>query len=282
MTDFRESLKSETNGEVGNSKDDAQTVPNFRISLSRKFEVSEMSQVFVGRWLKIVYLLILTIHSFLACLSYSTVTGSAWSVNLPLNFSTLEECSDKDFFHQLLPGGGCLNAYRFSLFLFAVVVIPLSLLDLKDQAVVQFLLGVLRFVTLGGIILYCFVYMVQGYFIYSCKDPVPVLYSNNSHTIDWNNTLISMKEIALHFDFKGWIIAIPVFVYALTLHQGIPSLTHPIKQKQWLRGLFNVLFVSVVSIYGVLGLMVSLWFRNCTNETCTLNWVSTCTLSWLL
>ena len=253
------------------------TKPDFHISIYRKFEPSELCHVFIGQWLKVIYIVLLTVHSFLALLSYSTVTGTAWSVNLPLNFSTLEQCTDKDFFQKWLPFDGCLNAYRFSLFLFAVVVIPLSLLDLKEQAIVQFLLGVLRFVTLGGIILYCFVYLVQGFVLNDCHDTVAV------HTSDiLNNSLTSMKDIAFHFDFNGWVVAIPVFVYALSLHQGIPGLTHPIKEKNWLRGLFNVLYIVVILIYTVLGILVALWFRDCTNENCTLNWVRFLMLTCLL
>lgn len=239
--------------------------------MTRKFEPSEMCEVFVGRWLKVVYLVLLSIHTFLACLSYSTVTGSAWSVNLPLNFGTLEQCTSNDFFHQLLPDGGCLNSYRFCLLLFALIVVPLSLLDLKEQVIVQFGLGVLRFVTLAAIILYCVVNMLQGYMVADCKDPVPTL--RNTSAVWYTNTS-SISDILFHFDFNGWVVSIPVFVYAVALQQGIVSLTHPIKQKNWLRGLFNTLFLIVVLLYVCLGIVVAFWFRDGTNETCTLNWVS--------
>ena len=255
-------------------KQDAITKPNFYITIMRKFEPSEMCELFVGRWLKIVFLILLVIYTFLALLSYSTVTGSAWSVNIPLNFGTLERCTDQDFLHQILPHGGCLNAYRFCLFLFAVVVIPLSLLDLKEQAIVQLILGLLRFFTLGAIIIYCFFYVVQGYTITSCEDPLPIsknVYMNMNNT---SHDITPIKDVLFHFNFPGWVVSIPVFVYALNLHHGIPGLTHPIKEKNWLRCYFNVLFLSMTILYASLGVIVSLWFRDCTNETCTLNWVS--------
>lgn len=231
--------------------------------MERKFEPSELCHILVGFWLKVTYLIIFIIYSFLATLSYSTVVGSAWSVNLPLNFSTLEECDDSDFLHHILPSGGCLDSYRFCIFLFAIIVVPLSLLDLKEQAIVQLILGLLRFFTLGAIILYSFIHLVRGETIGSCEVNDREIYN-----------FTSIKDITFDFNFNGWVVGIPIYVYAFILHQGIPGLTHPIKEKKLLRGYFNILFLIVTIFYLVLGVVVSLWFRDCVNETCTLNWVS--------
>lgn len=247
------------------------TKPNFYVSIHRKFEPSEMCEIFIGRWFKILYILVLIVHSFLTCLSYSTVTGSAWSVNLPLNFGNLEQCNSHDFFQELLPDGKCLNSYRFCLLLFALIVVPISLLDLKEQVIVQFLLGVLRFVTIGAIIMYCLMYLVQDYMVADCKNPIPVL---RNASADWYQNVSSVQDMLFHFDFSGWVVSVPIFVYAVALHQGIVSLTHPIKQKNYLRCLFNTLFSIVISLYILLGIVVSFWFRDGTNETVTLNWVS--------
>ena len=239
-----------------------------------------MCEVFIGRWMKIVYLIILSIYSFFATLSYATVAGSAWSVNLPLHFGGVSQCTGSDFLHQIIPADdGCLNAYRFCIFLFCVLVIPITLLDLKEQAIVQFILGVLRFFTLGAIIIYCFIHLVEGDVIANCDKYIDVYdnISNGSGSIPMTklyNATSTIKEIVVKFDFKGWVGSVPVFVYAFILHQGIPSLTHPIKEKNWLHGYFNLLFAVITAFYVLLGIVVSLWFRDCTNEICTLNWVS--------
>ena len=222
-----------------------------------------MCEVFVGWWLKVTYLIVLTGYSFLACLSYATVVGSALSVNIPLNFGSMKECSGDDFLHQIFPHDShCGNAYQFCLFLFAVIVVPLSLLDLKEQAIVQFLLGALRFITLGAIIIFCLVHLFPG-------DPLDIKIKNET-----NYSITSLKEIATQFDFDSWIVSIPVFIYAHILHQGIPGLTHPIKEKKWLRGYFNLLFLTIAVLYMTLGIVGSLWFRDTVIETVTLNWVS--------
>ena len=224
-----------------------------------------MCQLFGGRWLKIAYLLLLTILTFFACTAYCTVAGSAWASILPLNFSGVEKCTGEDFKEHIFPEDECGNAYRFCVFLFACIVIPLSLLSLKEQVVVQVGLGLLRFCTIGAIVLYCFIHLVQGHEMETCTDP------DISSTMI--NATLNFKEITFKFDTKHWLMSISIFTYAHILHEAIPSLTQPVREKKWLGPYFHVLFIILGVFYMLLGLMASLWFRECIIETCTLNWV---------
>ena len=245
------------------------TKPKFEIVITRKFEPSELCEIFVGRWLKVTYLILMTVHNLLACLSYATVVGSAWSVNIPLNFGSLKKCNGDNFLHQSFPQDShCGSAYRFCLLLFAIIVIPLSLIDLKEQAIIQFLLGALRYITIGIIIIFCIVHLFPGYVINIDIETV------NETLNETNQTLTSLKDISTHFNFDGWIMSIPVFLYAHILHSGIPTLTHPIKEKKWLREYFSLLYATIGTLYMVLGIVGSLCFRDTVNETVTLNWVS--------
>ena len=226
-----------------------------------------MCELFGGRWSKVVYLFLLTFQTFLSCMAYCSVAGSAWASSLPLNFNRVEECTGEDFKGHILPEDGCGYAYRFCVFLFACIVIPFSLLSLKEQIVVQVGLGLLRFGTIGAIILYCFIHLVQGHEMETCSDPD--VYDTSMKI----NATLDFREITFKFDITGWLISIPIFTYAHSLHVSIPSLTHPVKQKQWLGPFFHVLFIILGVCYMLLGLMASLWFRECIIETCTLNWV---------
>ena len=214
--------------------------------------------------MKYVYLILLTAYTFLACLSYATVAGSAWAVNIPFNTANIKECAEANFTGVIHPSSTCLSTYWLCLFFFACIVLPLSLLELREQVCVQVLLGLMRFFTLACIIIYCFVNLVLS-------DPFPECPANETA---YHNDCNTTKEAFLEFDAKGWLVGIPVFVYAHILHQGIPSLTHPIKQKKFLRTYFNILFVTIGSLYLTLGIVVSLWFNQKISETCTLNWVS--------
>ena len=253
--------------------------PNFNISLDRKFEIGELCEIFFNRWVKYLYVVTIILAGFVACWSYSTIAGSAWASNIPLNFGTLHQCGPEAFHHRLLPTGtpeldSCRNAYYFSLFLFSLIVIPLSLLELKEQAIVQMCLGVLRFATIAIIIIYCIVKLIEGGD--NCELPQNnETWVNRSHTTSPNSTSsVLASDIVFKFDLKGWFLASAVFTYAFIVHQGVPSLTHPIKQKQYLHWLMVFVFCSMGLCYLALGIIAPLWFRVTVQETITLNWVT--------
>ena len=244
--------------------------PEFEITVKRKFEPVELCEIFVGRWFKYLYLLVGLIYIFLASWSFSTVAGSAWASNIPYNFGAMELCTTDAFVHRVLPAGGCLYSYYFSVFLFGIIVIILSLLDLKEQVLVQFFLGSLRFITVGVIIIYSIVMLAKGENV--CENTALELASTN---VTSPINVLSIRDIVLKFDPRGWLTSIPVFTYAFLLHLGISSLTHPIKQKKHLNWLMVSMFTAALLCYMSLGVVVPLWFKATIQETVTLNWVST-------
>jgi hypothetical protein len=253
--------------------------PRYEIRLTRKFEPTELCEIFLTRWGKGIYIVILTIYCFLACWSFTTVAGSAWASNIPFNTSTLDRCDSKDFNHVLIPSSEpCRNAYRLSVFFFAVLAIPLSLLDLKEQAILQMILGLLRFATIAGILVFVIVRLGEG-----GSECTALLNETNTTfqsvfgtTFTDNNSNIwegDYSNVVFRFDAVGWLVSIPVFAYAFILHQGIPTLTHPIREKHLLRQLMVAMFSIAAISYLSLGVVVPLWFQANTQETCTLNWV---------
>lgn len=243
--------------------------PKFEITSKRKFEVSEMCEVFISKYVKFVYLAILSVYGFMANWTFSTVAGSAWALNIPFHhFANLEMCREDAFLHNVLPSGtGCLYAYYFSLSLFAIVVVTLSMFDLKEQAVVQLILGLLRFITVAALVLFCLVRVIQG------GDACVEELGMSNLTTD-SHINVGIGATVAKFDPRGWLVAIPVFTFAFLFHTGISSLTHPIKQKQYLHWLILAMFLASTVCYLSLGFMVPLWFRASIQETCTLNWVS--------
>ena len=205
-------------------------------------------------------------------LGYSTVAGSSWAVNLPLNFGAFEQCNNTNFYNHTLPSViPCRNAYWFSLFLFACIVVPLSMISLKEQAVVQVAMSFLRFTALGMIFTFSVVNVISAGTICACDRP----WRTNTSEVEQQCNINSTISYALfHYDFEAWTVAIPVMVSATTLQTAIPALTYPVRQKRHLRGLVVVIYIVFTVVYSLLGLLIPMWWRNCINETCTLNWVS--------
>ena len=191
-----------------------------------------------------------------------TVAGQAWSINFPLHFGPFNSCANDSLFdNRYAPeDGGCLASYRFCVFLYAMIVIPLSLLDLREQSIIQTALGVVRFTLVGSMVLYCLIKMVQD----ACA-PDSSFYSNC--------TKIDTDSLAT-FDFKKFLAAIPVFLYAQAVHPSVATLSHPIRQKKQLRWLVLIVLLTTTILYTILGTMISLWFGDGTLGMATLNWVS--------
>ena len=246
--------------------------PAFEIQLSRKFEPSEMCEVFFGKYMKIIYISVLSIYSFTATWSFVTVAGSAWASNLPFNTSTLQRCEFDDFNKVLLPvEPGCANAYRLCVFLYGVIVVTLSLIGLTDQKFLQIIFGVLRFVTMCCMILYCIVKVAEAH----GESP-------HNTTMYENKTVLTLGDVFIHFDARAWLVAVPLFVYSQITHQAIPSLTAPIKAKKHLGHLIIALFTTTFLVYSAVGVFVAMYWQDTIQETSTLNWVSGCTGKQLL
>ena len=228
-----------------------------------------------------------TLNCLLTGWSYITVAGSAWATNIPFNSPTVQQCTSDDFLRELIPQNSqCWNAYMICVMLFAVIVVPLSLLDLSTQALLHMALGLVRFITIAIIVVYCVVKLSLG--VNECRFTVKnnaSLFLNHSLYDSFfsaeNVSVITTTEfgfsdlsrIVFRFDVKGWLISIPVLTFAMMLHQGIPALTHPIREKHLLRELMVAMYgISAIS-YLSLGVVVPLLFRADIQETCTLNWV---------
>ena len=253
---------------------------DFRITMERKFEMVELCEIFGAKWLKYVYLVVFSLICFVGTWAFATVAGSAWSSNIPFNFAGMTVCDDDAFHHRVLPvnDGGCLNSYYFSLFLFGVIVVTLSLLHLKELAIVQLFMGLLRFVTVGAIVIYSIVRAAQGGD--GCvADFIPPSLNTSADEFDFYNLtnsteIMPYEDMIVKFNPKGWLGTISVFSYAFIIHFGVASLTHPVKNKKYLRWMVLGMFGTALVCYMSLGIVAPLWFKANVQETVTLNFVS--------
>ena len=270
-----------SNEDTGNQGRDCQNpepTPNYKISKYRKFENVELSQMFVGKWFKYVYLILFSVYCWLGNWSYASVAASAWASNIPYNFGKLTMCDDSAFHHQILPSGGCLDSYYFSLFLYGVIVTALSIMDLKEQLIVQVLLGLIRFLAIFAVMVYSLYYLINANGSDACEGEPPFVnmsLANMSYIPLFNaSQYISYEEIVTKFDPKGWVVSVPVFLFAFEIQSAISSLTHPVEQKKYIHWLLTALFATSLCCFMALGIVVPLWFKASVQETVTLNWVS--------
>jgi len=242
-------------------------IPNCSLKfeiLTKKYEVPELCQIFFHRYVKYFYLGLQTMLFFLVNWTYTTVSASSWATNIPFQHLHPQlECTDQAFLHDALPGKGCLFAYYISITLFGIIVVSISLLNLREQAYVQLIFGFMKVVTIVALVAYCLYHLIKG------GDACSAYEENTNQTL----SNIPISSLATKFNLKGWVQSFSVFIFGYVFQTGIPSLIQPIRQKKFVHWLIlaNVVILSLA--YTSMGVALSLWFRAAVQETSTLNWV---------
>ena len=260
----------------------ASNCPDFRVLRTRGFETSELCEIFFNKFGKYLYLGTVVVFCFSVAVSFAVVVGSALATNIPLNFGPFNQCSYDAFHNEIVPKDvGCRYAYYFCLMLVGLVVVPLSMMNLKEQAVIQAIFGLLRFLMIAMILVYCIVKLFEGGDICQeilinpdqCNATESCRFEETVRNITAEN-VIEMHDIIKRFDPRGWLVAIPVLTYPFLLHHSIPSFTHPIGKKKYLWQFILCTYSFLGVCFLSLGVVVPLWFRAETQESVVLNWVS--------
>jgi len=239
----------------------ATPTPRFEIT-NRKFEIMELFEIFFNKHFKKAYLVLLALNTISILWPYVTVVGIAWATKIPFHYIRENlRCSDEAFHHRLLPEVGCLYSYYLSITLFGAIVVILSMLDLKEQAIFQVLFGILRVCSISAIVVYCVVRLVQGGD--ACMD-----IGTNSTGVN-----IGIESVILNFDPKGWLQAVPIILFGFQIITATSAFIQVIKQKEYLATLLIVTIIVVMILYMSLGLAGALWFRANIEENCAQNWV---------
>ena len=254
----------------------ASNCPDFRVLRTRGFETSELCEIFFNTLGKYIYLLTVVGFCTLVSVGLATVTSSALATNIPFHFGPFNQCLHDAFHNVMIPeDDGCRYTYYFCLILFGLIVVPFSVMNLKEQAVIQAIFGLLRCLMIAMILVYCIVKLFEGGDI--CQEKPNTTESCSVEESAGNVTaenVIKMHEIITRFDLRGWLLAIPLLTFPFLLHHSIPSFTHPIGKKKYLWQFILCTYSFLGACFLCLGVVVPLWFRAETQESVVLNWVS--------
>lgn len=197
----------------------------------------------------------------------STIAASAWASNIPFRgLGNVEMCGEEAFHGTLLPSDtGCLHAYYISLSVFIVIVVILSILNLKQQTLFQLFMAALFFIAVSLMIIFCVVRLAADG-LDACKE---VSFGSNM-TTEHDHGILQLETVSP----IGWLLSLQVFAYSFSCQTALPSLLEPVEQKKHLHRFLFFAFMTVLVVYMAVGIVLSLWFGASTQETITLNWVS--------
>ena len=252
--------------------------PDFKVCRTRLFETCELCEIFFNKWVKYFYLFVVVTFCIFVALAFATVASTAWATNIPLNFGPFQQCQyDAFHYHRLPVEPGCLHTYYFCLMVFGLIVVPLSLMGLREQAILQTIFGILRVLMISMIVIYSIVKIIEGENIYEALTCSNVSnHSNSSGSCSFEERIQDLHDTVLpnSFKWREWLEAIPVVSYPFLFQHGVPSFTHPLKQKQRLWPFILCTHGFLGFLFLCLGIVPPLWLRSTTLEAITLNWVS--------
>jgi amino acid permease len=217
----------------------------------RKFELTHLCNDFFGFKGKIVSQLSLCLYCYGLLWAYAAVFASSVD-SLYYQFVFRETC---DIEVPANWGHNCQIGYYCCLVVYACFVVPLSCMNVGEQAAVQVLLTMYRFLAFGVM----FVTVLFGL----CYSPNPFSSDPNSHVSDPG-----------YVKWGGFAGIFTTAAVALNFHFTIPDIIKPVRNKEYLREMTSSALVVATTFYLLMGILCSLYFGPHSRSLATLNWQS--------
>ena len=223
--------------------DSVHNTHNEKDTAVRRIEMTELCGIFIGKPAKQAFTYLIGIYMYGTLWAYCTVFANAFSTQLSFG-EGWEEVS-----------------YYSYLFLFALMVIPLSLMELSEQIYVQVTLTIFRAIMLSVMIITTGAAYFRGGHDFGEE-------SNESFDVAGGGNGSDIYDV----NFSHVYLFLPIAAYAYIFHHSVPALSDPIENKQSLTKMFAVaLFISFAA-YSVMGMVVSLYFGHYVDTSSNLNW----------
>lgn len=228
--------------------------------LKQKFETVDMVRIFFGDRAKIAYLLILSVYFYSSLWAYAAVFTLSAASEFPLSGTAPAGQREHLDCGKASSPATCEPTYLVYLAIFTVVVVPLAIMDLTTQWLIQFLLTVLRYVTIALMILIPVIGMLSD--------------RSDSQMPDAKHGPYVVSQHGNWFRFQGLSVVIASTLYSSIFHHSIPGIFHPLRLKGKTLSILLWSIGSIAIIYGVLGTVAVLYFGRATDPSANLNYKS--------
>ena len=209
----------------------------------RRIEVNELVQIFLGKPARRVYEVLLCIYMIGALWSYSAVFSQSMEGQLPIS--------------------AIGNNYLAYLGLFALIVVPLTCLEMTELKPLAIALAIFRFVSLTLMMLTSILAMYAYPYVPATDGAQPI--STDTSAPYYSD----IKPVV----FAGLATIFPVALFSQIFHHSVPGLAHPLQDKAKTPTVFTAVLMTTFALYAGLGICVGLYFGSGVDEVATLNWV---------
>ena len=209
----------------------------------RRIEMNELVDIFLGKRARRVYELLLCVYMIGALWSYTAVFSQSLATQLPIS--------------------GVDNSYVLYLLIFAVIVLPLTCMEMTELKPLAISLAIFRFVSLGMMILTSLLALFHYPYVDNSTSPPTVPSSASSAPYVSDIRAVVAAGLATVF---------PVSIYSQIFHHSVPGLSHPLRAKSQLPAVFSSVLLTTFSLYAALGITVGLYYGSSVRDVCTLSW----------
>lgn len=196
----------------------------------RKFEINSLCRVFIGKFGLRLYTGFICLYIYCTLWAYTCVFASAMAKAAP-------------FFAD----GDVDTNYLIYAIIFAVMVVPMSCMELDEQVTVQVMMTGARFLMLG-------------------------LMVTTSSLCAQDMAQAENFQEAPMFRPSGIDKMLPIMVFAHIYHHSIPGLAHPVADKKKLSGIYRATTVFSTIAYTFIGLTLGSAFGSNIEQSSNLNW----------
>jgi amino acid permease len=203
----------------------------------RRIEIVELCERFypAGRP---YFIFILSVYMYGALWAYCTVFANALATASP-------EVGD--------------FSYNVYLFLYALVVVPMSCLELSEQVTIQVFYAACRVVMvicMLGSVAFAVYETGSGY-----QSP-----SGDHSELD------SERHVPYLMKWSGFSIIVPIALYSNIFHHSLPALSEIVADKKQLTWVFTLTLLICFGAYTIIGLSLSTYFGSSILSSSNLNW----------
>jgi len=209
-----------------------------------KLEVTDLCEIFLGTLGRRVYMITLSLYMLGTLWAYSTLFATTLSGHVPLH-------------------GFSRNGFDVYLFIFGVIVVPPTLVELNEQVYMQVSLSV------GRVVMFLTMLLT---ILQANLNPEKLVFSSKISPSP------QILESTPPFAFGAlWqpnklCLLIPICAFANIFHHSLPGLSASIQDKKQLARLFMTALIVCFVGYASLAVTVSSFFGNDTNVASNLNW----------
>lgn len=220
----------------------------------RVLEVTELAKVVCGDTFRNAYMTVVGLWTLGTLWSFAAVFSASLAAHIPVVFLAAphnKPCNINEL------GDECKPQYLVFLAVFAIIVVPLTLMDMREQVAVQVIMAagrVVLLVAMGATVVAAWACDGVAFAITAQEDggPPPLF-----------------GTVA---NFGGLGVLIPISVTAAAFHQAIPSVTRATAKKRQMGSILTSAFIVVGTCYVVFGVLLALYFGHDVEAQATLMW----------